>query len=296
MGAPAFPQVRAISDSSQYIQAIYGTKAGLWWPVNGQDIDFRSLPARPGKAVQLELKTITHSGRGAYEVHVDLGQLWEYVNKPRGQQPFYTFPHPRPGWDGNLHDVADAEGQPVTEAGFSRSGRGLWFANWMAVLPPTAVAGILSQELARHGSRKRGTRRLLVRFDDGKPSWGSGASDPGMIAWRDFWPELERCGRSGWPQLIRLPAGLLRTGRPYSPDHARQLLHVAMSELGGVSFREDQLVTLEPDANGDYQVPVAIADHSVGAGTDISGDEDRSGEPDDHRVAVLLDAHVLSGV
>jgi hypothetical protein len=293
-GSVAVPEKTLEHWASQYLQAIYGTKAGLWWPVNGQDIDFRGLPTRPGKAVQLELKTITVAGRGAYEVHVDLGQLWEYVNKSRGQQPFYVFPHPRPDWDGPLADVAIAEGQPATEAGFSRSGRDLWFANWMVVLPPTAVASVLSQELARHGSRDRGTRRLLVQFDGGKASWGSGASDPGTVAWRDFWPELEFCGRSGWPQLIRLPAGLLRGGNPYSSEQIRALLRVAVSEEGDVAFREDRLVTLEPDADGNYPVPVAIADDSASTGTGGSGGEDRSSEPDDHRVAVLLDADVLS--
>jgi hypothetical protein len=293
-GSVAVPEKTLEHWSSQYIQAIYGTKAGLWWPATGQDIDFRGLPARAGKAVQLELKTLTVAGTSAYEVHVDLGQLWEYVHKPRGHQPFYAFPHPRPGWDGLLTDVAIAAGQPVTETGFSRSGRGLWFANWMAVLPSAAVASVLSRELAQHGSRNRGTRRQLVRFDGGKPSWGSGASDPGTVAWRDFWPEIERCGRSGWPQLIRLPAELLRARKPHSPEQIRALLRVATSEEGRVAFRDDQLVTLEPDADGNYQVPVAIADDSATMGTAGSGGEDRSSEPDDHRVAVFLDAHVLS--
>lgn len=120
-------------------------------------------------------------------------------------QPFYAFPHPRPDWDGLLADVAVAEDQPVTEAGYSRSGRGLWFAHWMAVLPPAAVASVLSQELARHGSRDRGTRRLLVRFDRGKASWGSGASDPEMIAcpWRSA-VLLEAGDKSGqWDRWYR---------------------------------------------------------------------------------------------
>lgn len=293
-GSVAVPEKTLEHWSSQYIQAIYRTKAGLWWPVTGQDIDFRGLPLRPGKAVQLELKTLTVAGAGAYEVHVDLGQLWEYVYKPSGHQPFYAFPHPRPGWDGFLADVATVEGQPVTEAGYSRSGRGLWFANWMAVLPPAAVASVLSQELARHGSRDRGNRKLLVRFDRGKASWGSGASDREMIAWRDFWPQIERCGRAGWPQLIRVPAGLLRTGGSYSPEQVLTLLRIAAREDGQAVFREDRLVTLEPGPQGAYQVPVAVVDDSASTGTDGSGGEDRSSEPDDHRVAVFLDAHVLS--
>jgi hypothetical protein len=295
-GSVAVPEKTLEHWSSQYIQAIYGTKAGLWWPATEQDIDFRGMPAHAGKAVQLELKTLTVAGTSAYEVHVDLGQLWEYVHKPRGHQPFYAFPHPRPGWDGLLADVAIAVGQPVTETGFSRSGRGLWFANWMVVLPSAAVASVLSPELAQHGSRDRGTRGQLVRFDGGKPSWGSGANDPGTVAWRDFWPEIERCGRSGWPQLIRLPAGLLRARNPYSPEQIRALLRVATTEEGRVAFRDDQLVTLEPDADGNYQVPVAIADDSATMVTAGSGGEDRSSAPDDHRVAVFLDAHALSGV
>jgi hypothetical protein len=255
-GSVAVPEKTLEHWSSQYIQAIYRTKAGLWWPATGQDIDFRGLPARPGKAVQLELKTLTIAGTSVYEVHVDLGQLWEYVHKPRGHQPFYAFPHPRPGWDGFLHDVAATEGQPATEAGFSRSGRGLWFAKWMVVLPPTVVASVLGQELTQHGSRDRGTRRLLVRFDRGKASWGSGASDPEVIAWRDFWPQIERCGRPGWPQLIRLPARILRIRNPYSPEQVLALLRTA-SEEGEAAYQEEQLVTLEPASDGYYQIPAA---------------------------------------
>jgi hypothetical protein len=37
----------------------YRSLAAQWWPVNGVDIDLQALPAQPGKAIQLELKTIT---------------------------------------------------------------------------------------------------------------------------------------------------------------------------------------------------------------------------------------------
>ena len=38
---------------------------------------------------------------------------------------------------------------------------------------------------------------------------------------------------------------------------------VAASEYGHVASREDPLVTLEPVADGNYQVPVAITDDSA---------------------------------
>jgi hypothetical protein len=40
----------------------YRSLAAQWWPVNGVDIDLQALPAQPGKAIQLELKTITPAG------------------------------------------------------------------------------------------------------------------------------------------------------------------------------------------------------------------------------------------
>src|SRR5262245_56456544 len=105
--------------SSQYVTYRYRSKAALWWPTSRQDIDVRWLPARPGKAVQLELKTTTVAGAGLHDVLVDLGQLWEYRQRQPGHQPFYAFP--RPGWSGNLSAAANARGRPVTELAFARS-------------------------------------------------------------------------------------------------------------------------------------------------------------------------------
>jgi len=70
--------------SSQYVIYLYRSKAALWWPASGQDIDVRWLPVRPGKAVQLELKTTTVVRPGVHDVMVDLGQLWEYRNRRPG--------------------------------------------------------------------------------------------------------------------------------------------------------------------------------------------------------------------
>lgn len=91
--------------SSQYVTYLYRSWAALWWPARGEDIDVRLLPTRPGKAVQLELKTTTVAGLGLHDVSVDLGQLWEYRQRPLGHQPFYAFPWPT--WQGNLTVAAD---------------------------------------------------------------------------------------------------------------------------------------------------------------------------------------------
>jgi hypothetical protein len=70
--------------SSQYVTYLYRSWAALWWPTRGEDIDVRLLPTRPGRAVQLELKTTTVAGVGLHDVSVDLGQLWEYRQRPLG--------------------------------------------------------------------------------------------------------------------------------------------------------------------------------------------------------------------
>ena len=174
-------------------------KAALWWPTSREDIDIRCLPTRPGKAVQLELKTTKVAGAGLHDVLVDLGQLWEYRRRPLGHQPFYAFPWP--GWRGNLTAAALSGGRPVTELAFSRGGRGWWFADWMVLLTAERVAAVLHRELAAHGSGKRGNRERLVRFDvthsTATPvvTWGSGSgATPRPIRWREFWAKLEQCG------------------------------------------------------------------------------------------------------
>lgn len=96
------------------------------------DIDIQALPTQPGKAVQLELKTITPAGPGRHKVNVDLGQLWEYSQKPLSRQPFYAFP--RPHWDGELAAAARADGQDATELAVQRSKTGWWFGDWMIVM------------------------------------------------------------------------------------------------------------------------------------------------------------------
>jgi hypothetical protein len=278
--------------SSQYVTYRYRSKAALWWPARGEDIDLGWLPTRPGKAVQLELKTATVVAPGVHDVLIDLGQLWEYRQRPRGRQPFYAFPKPDRDWDGNLAAAAIAGGLAVTELAFARSGPGWWFADWMVVLTTAQVAAVLSRELAAHGSRKRGKKGRLVRFDrtQSAPVWGSGAAVT-PICWREFWPELERCGRVGWPQLIRLPASVVRAQGPYRPDHILGFLRNVVEILPQDQRTDMPIVTFASDPDGNYQVMSAVADDTAQPGQAV--DEDADGDEDDQRQVVFLDVEAL---
>jgi hypothetical protein len=78
--------------SSQYINNRFHTHVALWWPARGEDIKVRWLPARPGKAVQLELKTTTVTGSMSHEVRVDLGAWKSTVNADLDISRFTCFP------------------------------------------------------------------------------------------------------------------------------------------------------------------------------------------------------------
>lgn len=280
--------------SSQYVTYRYRSKAALWWPTTGEDIDIRWLPTRPGKAVQLELKTTTVSGvgLGLHDVMVDLGQLWEYRHRSLGRQPFYAFPWP--DWGGLLTDAAMAGSRPVTELAFSRSGLGWWFADWMVVLTAAQVEEVLRKELKTHGSRDRGKKKRLVRIDvthsPTRPivTWGSGATPPQLVRWRDFWTALEQCGRVGWPQLIRLPARMVRAQGRYSPSQVADLLRAATDMVATGEWEHDgQLVTLEPETDGTYHV-------APGPDGDLGGHpNDGTHAVDEHRQVVFLEAGAL---
>ena len=281
--------------SSQYLMYRYRSQAALWWPASGEDIDVRWLPPKPGKAVQLELKTTTVSRAGLHEVMVDLGQLWEYRQRSLGRQPFYAFPWP--DWDGKLEAVAIAEGRAVTELGFSRSGSGWWFADWMVVLTPAQVEAVLHDELKEHGSKERGTKKPLVRFDVSnsktKVKWGPrDVRSPGPLWWREFWPRLDQCGRRGWPQLIRLPLQLLPARGPYSPAQVAEMLREAVNVPAAQRGNAETLVTLEPDLDGNYQITQTFIDNPEGSDEDETA-EGEAAEVDHHRQIVFLNAWTL---
>jgi hypothetical protein len=241
--------------------------------------------------VQFELKTTTVAGTGVHDVLVDLGQLWEYRQRPIGHQPFYAFPWP--DWRGDLTAAAIAGGRPVTELAFGRSGPGWWFADWMVVLTSAQVARVLRRELAAHGGPSRGVKRRLVRFDlrrslnNPEVKWGSDATPAAVVRWLDFWPELEQCGRDGWPQLIRIPARFARTQDVYSRSQLAGLLREAAHMIARSGWEDDELATLAPREDGTYQV---LNDSVRGLGELRAGG---SNEEDGHRQVVFLEARAL---
>ena len=88
----------------------YRSLAAQWWPVNGVDIDLQALPSLVRQGHTAGAEDHPRPPRlGRHKVNVDLGQLWEYSQKPLARQPFYAFP--RPHWDGELAAAARADGQ-----------------------------------------------------------------------------------------------------------------------------------------------------------------------------------------
>jgi hypothetical protein len=275
--------------SSQYVAYRYRSKAALWWPASGADVEFEQLPKRPGKIIQIELKTTEVVGRGIHEVEVDLGQLWEYCRRPVGHQPFYAFPRPHADWHGDLR-VAVQPDLSVTDLGYSRSGK-WWFANWMVVLTTQQVAGVLAEPLAAHGSRRRGVRARLVHFASGSdPLWGAGAEwrDPGAVRWLDFWTMIDSCGRPEWPQVIRLPLRL--TGRLRDLDYREITTLLMAAGRESQDAGEEDLVRFEPSQGGEYWFP-EFPDSQI-ARRRLADEGDSGGFG--HRLGVAIDAQVLS--
>jgi hypothetical protein len=282
----------------------YSSLAAQWWPVNGVDIDLQALPAQPGKAIQLELKTITPVGPGRHKVHVDLGQLWEYSQRPLVRQPFYAFPWPH--WDGELAAAARADGQDATELAVQRSKTGWWFGDWMVVMTTQQVADVLRRDLNAYKRRDRGEPRCLVQFDISDPDkteWGDPASSvppSEVLNWCQFWPELDKCGRDKWPQLIRIPRLILGRWRRSRHRYEEEELHprhelIEMFRQSEQLFAEFQgraleLETLEPDGNGNFRIAPGFADNITGS---EPGDDDRASEPEDHRQVVFINSRRL---
>ena len=275
--------------ASQYVTYRYRSKAALWWPAKGEDLNVRWLPIGPGKAVQLELKTTTVSGHGLQDVFVDLGQLWSYLQQPLGHQPFYAFPYP--DWRGSLTAAAVAGGRQVTELAFARSGPGWWFADWMVVMTAAQVAEVLRGELVAHGCAAR-SKTCLVRFDlrhstaAPKLTWGSHAPAPNLVAWRDFWATLEQCGQDRWPQLIMVPTWLARPGVRYSRQEMIALVREAAIAMRQGDMPNQETVTLEPDEEGGYQV-------AANSDAEPNEPEDQLDETDARRLVVFLNARAL---
>jgi hypothetical protein len=159
---------------------------------------------------------------------------------------------------------------------------------------------VLQPELAAHGTRSRGTKKRLVQFDSKNPetpTWGPSHSSrtvpsPGLVGWREFWSEIEQCGQVGWPQLIRLPTWIAQTQDSYPRWRVVEMLREAAAIFSTQRGNDEQLVTLEPDADGNYQIPRARADN-IGLTDEDRVGADRTDEIADHRQIVFLDAKAL---
>lgn len=287
---------------SMYITYRFSSKAALWWPTQGEDIAIEALPQRPGKAIQLEIKTVRPGAGVTHDVNVDIGQLWEYLQRPC--PPYYVIPWPT--WSGDLRVAAAAATPvvPVTEIAFARS-NDWWFGSWVRVLTPQQVKAVMANELAAHGRRKRGNIRRLVRIDpNGKPPlWGpkGAAGGPVPIPWRDFWSQIASCGSPGWPQIIRLPARVLPSGSSFALSELRaQLVSLGSGKQderdeevkpgSHISQVFDDLVTLAPSSNGNYTV---VSDEAAQLDVPRRSEEDLLFE--DHRQVAFLDARAIMG-
>lgn len=278
--------------ASQYIVYRYRSKASIWWPASGQDIDVHQLPDLPGKAVQLELKTTTLQRTGNHVVLIDPVQLWHYRRRPFVHRPFYAIPSPH--WKAELATAARGAGQSAPELAFSRSGSTWWFAEWMIVLTVEAVADTLGLGPTPSPRRPAAGKMRLARFQVGpgvgarSVTWGpSGRSQPpAHIAWRDFWSRLEACGDPGWPGIIRLPTNWLTDSEGLSRETVRDLLGEAASMMGvGDWPAEQELTTFEAQADGRFMRRT---------GRDEMATQERRAENDEnHRQVVFLDARAI---
>lgn len=272
---------------SQYVNYRYRTKAALWWPAQGEDIDVQSLPHLPGKALQLEVKTTTLTKTGRHKVLVDIGQLKDYLSSP--VPAFYVFP--KPTWPGLLTAAASAAGISAPELAFSRISRhgpGWWVADWLIVMTAREVARVLSAEVAAHAGTTRKNFKRLVTFTVSKngptvPMWAHGLN-PKTYAWRDFWTKLESCGEPGWPQLLRLPAGAAALSHPTQGNIRRAFRQVA-EKVVDPGLYDGELVSLIAGADGEY---APFDDQAV------APIRPQSAEDDHHRQVVFLDARAIA--
>jgi hypothetical protein len=168
----------------------------------------------------------------------------------------------------------------------------------MVVLTAGQVAAVLHKELAAHGSKARGKKERLVRFDrsHSRPVWGSDIAAFSLVDWREFWASLENCGRPGWPQLIRLSARFVRARDScLSSRVVATLLREAAADTPAIDVvdADEPLGTLEPNAGGTYQITPALAGTLSEPGKDAIDDEDRNDQVGDHRQIVFIDARAL---
>lgn len=264
---------------SQYIANRYAGSAALWWPTRGEDIDVRSLPTRPGKAIQLEVKTSTVIAAGQHDVLINLEQLRRYRSRPLALQPFYVFPLPY--WRETLQEDAQRVGYQVTEGAFKRSGSPQWFGHWMVVLTTEQVHVAVNPQ---PGDPKT---KALARVRVTRPGlniveWpNAGGSTPSLVGWSDFWETLGRCGLWDWPQMVRIPRLIVGHDQTYTHDEMLELLQLAAAEFDG--GLPQSLLTFWSSAKEGF---IAAPDgENVPGGLGLNG-----GGDDESRQIVFLDA------
>jgi hypothetical protein len=290
MGFVSVPEKTLEHWSSQYLNYRYRSKASLWWPAYGEDINVVWLPRRPGKAVQIELKTTTVTRPNLHDVRINLRQLWEYLQLPLSRQPFYAFP--RPSWKGLLTEAAAYHGIIAAELAYQRSGRTWWFAEWMVVMPAADVAAVLGPKFDLRVQPDPKATARLVRYDMSVPhplrreTWATPLpvhSRP--LKWRRFWDELQHCGRPGWPQLVRLPSGILPPGGRFS---ATTVLEMLGEVRGPGQYGANDLIDLVPDSDGGFR-----RSPTEELGRTLTIDAEPTGA-EEHRQLVYLDASEMS--
>ncbi|OZF25542.1 hypothetical protein CH296_27310 [Rhodococcus sp. 14-2496-1d] len=261
---------------SQYIANRYARHAALWWPTQGEDINVGSLPARSGKAIQLEVKTSTVTTTG-HEVLINLEQLEKYLRKRFALQPFYVFP--LPFWQGTLREDAHRRGDEVTEGGFKRSGSPRWFGHWMVVLTTQQVYAAINPRLGDP------EKKVLARVQPGPygvphVTWpNAGGITPAPVDFPDFWDVLGRCGRPDWPQLVRLPTHLVGEWF-YNHNEMLDLLQLAAANDNNASA--ESLTTFESMDREGFARASELDDFQEGE------DSDTSGGSDEHRQIVFI--------
>jgi len=202
---------------SAYVLYRFLSKAAIWWPVNGNDIEIENIPRRPGKVVNFEVKTASFDSTRAetHLVNINLRQLYQYLQLRIGEQPFYVFPIPT--WPGDLTVAARVAGINRSDVGFSRS-QSWWFSEWTFVMSAAHVAQKLGVTPLTVPAHRVGIRQLFtVDSRNGAVQWArQGAAQnppPPTITWkwRAFWSWILKCGDDEASQIFIVNESALKS-------------------------------------------------------------------------------------
>ena len=238
---------------SAYVLYRFLTKAAMWWPVNGNDIEIGSIPRRPGKVVNFEVKTASfeNANQHTHRVTIELSQLYRYLKLEPGEQPFYVFPSPR--WIGDLSVAARAAGINCSDVGYSRSGS-WWFSEWTFVTSAANVAWTLGVTPLTVPAHRKGRRQLFaVDSRNGVVRWARhvGAQNPpgptGMRRWQEFWRWILQCGDQEASQIFIVNERALD-----GQEATYQNLRVALAATN-IEQRPNEMVAYTAMGDGRYE-------------------------------------------